>query len=225
MSLESSGTILYTGCNKRSGQSLWWWFRTLFGTKNPNTLFPNSSPFPSYAIITHLSSFDSMAILSLSSVVNCLYLVNCSVSPSLLAPTSSKGWLEQILKMSPYRTNTCFISLISCYTLPSLRWCISIAVVLIFATSSSLLPISVSYTFSFMQPQRKKSSGVRFGDLFRQTTGPPLPIHLPGKLWCNHRRTGSVKCDGVSSSWYHRCRDCKGISSNIGIITSSMEFR
>ena len=106
--------------------------------------FPNSSPFPSYASITHLSSLDSMAILLLSSVVNCLYLVNCSVSPSHLGPTSSKGWLEQLLKMSPSRTNTCFISLISCCTLPSLRWCICIAVVLIFAMSSSLLPISFS---------------------------------------------------------------------------------
>ena len=42
-----------------------------------------------------------MAIFSLSSIVNCLYLVNCSVSPSLLVPTSSKGWLEQMLEMSP----------------------------------------------------------------------------------------------------------------------------
>ena len=41
--------IKHTGCIKRSGQSLWWWFRTLFGTKNANTLFSNSSPFPSYA--------------------------------------------------------------------------------------------------------------------------------------------------------------------------------
>ena len=56
----------YTGCIKRSGQSLWWLFRTLFGTKNPNTLFPNSYPFPSYATITHLSSLHSIAILSLS---------------------------------------------------------------------------------------------------------------------------------------------------------------
>ena len=149
----------------------------------------------------------------------------CSVSPSHLGPTSSKGWLEQILKMSPSRTNTYFISLISCYTLPSLRWCISTAAVLIFATSSSLLPISISYTFSFMHPQRKISNGVRFGDLSGQATGPPLPIHLPGKWWSNHQRTGSVKCDGPPPSWYHRCRDCKGISSNIGITTSSMEFR
>ena len=29
-------------------------FRTLFGTKIPNTLFPNSSPFPSYANITRI---------------------------------------------------------------------------------------------------------------------------------------------------------------------------
>ena len=102
---------IYTGCIKRSGQSLWWWFRTLLGTKNPNTLFPNSSLFLSYATITHLPSLHSMAILSLRSVANCLYLVNCLVSPSLLAPTSSKGWLEQMLKMSPSRTNTCFILL------------------------------------------------------------------------------------------------------------------
>ena len=115
-----------------------------------------------------------MAILSLSSVVNCLYLVNCLVSPSLLAPTNSKGWLEQMLKMSPSRTNTYFISLISCCTLPSLHWCISMEVVLIFATSSSLLPISISHTFYFMQPQRKKSNCVRFGDLSGQATDHPF---------------------------------------------------
>ena len=47
--------IRYTGCIKRPGQSLWSSFRTLFVTKNPNTLFPNSSPFPSYANITRIS--------------------------------------------------------------------------------------------------------------------------------------------------------------------------
>ena len=49
-------------------------------------------------------------------------------------------------------------------TLPNPRWRISIAVVLIFPTSTSLLAISVLYTFSFMQPQRKKFNGVRPGD-------------------------------------------------------------
>ena len=39
----------------------------------------------------YLSSLDSTVILSLSSIVNCLCFVNCSVSPSLLAPTRSKG--------------------------------------------------------------------------------------------------------------------------------------
>ena len=77
-----------------------------------------------------------------------------------------------MLKMSTSRTNTCFstpsdLSL----TLPNPRWRISIAVVLIFPTSTSLLAISVLYTFSFMQPQRKKSNGVRPGDLAGQATG------------------------------------------------------
>ena len=114
-------------------------------------------------------------LLSLSSVINCLCLVNCSVSPSLLSPTRSKVWLEQMLKMSPLvRTHASAHRLISRYTLPNPRWRISIAVVLIFATSSSLLAISVSY----MPPQRKKSSGVRSGNLSGQATGLPLPVTI-----------------------------------------------
>ena len=207
----------YAGCIKRSGQSLWWCFRTLFGTKNPNTLFPNSSPFfdlrdHNTSVLTWFHGHFVAKFCSQLFIFSQLF--------------SSKGWLEQMLKMSPTRTNTCFISLISCCTLPNLRWFISIAVVLIFPMSSYLLPISVSYTFPLIQPQWKKSNGVRSGDLASQATGLPLPIHLPGKWWSNHRRTESVKCAGTPSSWYHRCRrDCKGISFNIGITTSSMKFR
>ena len=40
----------------------------------------------------YLSSLYTMAILLLSSVVNSLCSLNCSVSPSLLVPSSSKGW-------------------------------------------------------------------------------------------------------------------------------------
>ena len=78
------------------GQDLIW-------NKNPNTLFPNLSPFPSYANITricpHLIPRKYVAKFCSQRFV---------FSPSLLAPTSSKGWLEQMLKMSPSRTNTCF---------------------------------------------------------------------------------------------------------------------
>ena len=63
--------------------------------------FSNSSPFPSYATITRLSSLDSMAILSLRSVVKYSCLVNCSVFPISscfrLILTSSKG--EVVSKM------------------------------------------------------------------------------------------------------------------------------
>ena len=122
---------------------------------------------------TYLSSLDSTAILSLSSIVNCLCLVNRSMSPSLLAPTRSKVWLDQMLKMSPSRTNTCFsppsdLSLhITQSALAYLRWsCVNLCNELFLAC----------YLRFFMQPQRKTSNGVRFGDLAGQATGLPLPV-------------------------------------------------
>ena len=40
----------------------------------------------------------------------------------------------------------------------------------------------VSYTRLFMGPHKKKSRGVKSGDLGGQGTGPPRPIHLLGYL-------------------------------------------
>jgi hypothetical protein len=57
----------------------------------------------------------------------------------------------------------------------------------------------VRYTCSFLYPQKKKSMGVKSGDLAAYATGPPLPIHLAGNVVSSNCLTGKPKSGGAPS--------------------------
>ena len=73
----------------------------------------------------------------------------------------------------------------------------------------------VSYTRLLMCPHKKKSRGVKSGDLGGQGTGPPRPIHLLEYLSFITWRTAIEKWAGALSCWYHILRRIlRGTSSN-----------
>ena len=67
------------------------------------------------------------------------------------------------------------------------------------AIRSSDVFTGVSYTSDLRCPQKKKSSGLRFGEHAGQATGPKPPIHLPGYVELRWLRNSMKKCIGASS--------------------------
>ncbi|GFU15869.1 hypothetical protein TNCV_2368081 [Trichonephila clavipes] len=60
------------------------------------------------------------------------------------------------------------------------------------ATRSFTIATDVSYTSDFMQPQKKQSKELRFGEHGGQAIGPSRPIYLPGYVECRLRPTTGV---------------------------------
>ena len=72
----------------------------------------------------------------------------------------------------------------------------------------------VAFTLFLTYPHRKKSRGVRSGDLRGQAWGPSLPIHLLGKCWSRNCLTCRAQCGGAPSCWKKHFRI--GISVQLG---------
>lgn len=60
-----------------------------------------------------------------------------------------------------------------------------------------------AYTSSLMHPKKKKSSGVRSGDLAGHLRGPNLPIHCAPNVSFSHCLAVVTECAGAPSNWYH----------------------
>ncbi|GIY34253.1 hypothetical protein CDAR_443321 [Caerostris darwini] len=66
----------------------------------------------------------------------------------------------------------------------------------------SLAPrTGVASTISLIEPNRKKSGGVKSGDRDGQTVGPSRLIYGWENVSSEERRTSELKCGGVPSYW------------------------
>jgi hypothetical protein len=70
-----------------------------------------------------------------------------------------------------------------------------------------------------MVPPKKKSGGVRSGELAGQRMGPPLPIQFSPNWSVNSSRAVRLKCGGALSCWNHN----RNLSFT-GTIASSKSF-
>ncbi|GFT68583.1 hypothetical protein TNCV_1841811 [Trichonephila clavipes] len=100
----------------------------------------------------------------------------------------------------------------------------------IHAVKSITIATGVSYISDFRWPQKKKSKGMRCGQLEGQATGSPSPIHFPGYVTWWWLRTAIEKCAGAPSCTPARSvhisilKACFFYGSNNGMNVNAAKF-